>query len=64
LPQNKFTGDYTKSVNKNGINYYEIIRGRRLLAIIPDPQQPIQVYLCRDIFLSLANINGINKYKM
>lgn len=63
LPQNKFSGEYTK-YSKDNKNSYEIVRGRRLLAIIPDPQAPIQIYLCPNIFLSNWFINGILKVRI
>jgi len=66
LPQ-KFTGDYTLMTNTSSkMKYYQMNLGRKLLAIIPDPQQPIQICTCASLDFDYRgiSINGINKPRL
>lgn len=55
----KFSGTFSKKVDKFGYNYYEITLGRKFLAILPFNIKPIQFTLNTYIALGTRNSNGI-----
>jgi len=55
----KFSGTFSKKVDNDGGNYYEITLGRKFLAILPFSIQPIQFTLNTYIALSSRRLNGI-----
>jgi hypothetical protein len=56
----KFSGSFSKKIDKSNYNYYEITLGRRFLAILPFHIQPVQFWLNTSIALATRNINGIS----
>jgi len=55
----KFSGSFSKKIDKQGYNYYEMTLGRRFLAILPFHIQPVNFLLNTNISLGARNINGI-----
>jgi hypothetical protein len=56
----KFSGSFSKKIDNDNQNYYEITLGRRFLAILPFHIQPVQFWLGTNLSLSGRNVNGIN----